>query len=141
MNTVAQEPVANPLFTGGQVAMQSIIHRGDGDDFNLLIVHFSAGSRSKFHIHSSDQVLVITEGAGKVATDDEVVKVTPGDVVLIPAGENHWHGAPDDTAMAHITLTRKGMQTTQTEPYPPLHRWRQPTSASYPLIPPGPDAI
>ena len=38
-----------------------------------------------------------------------------GDVVVIPAGENHWHGAPDATSMAHITITVKGSQTEQTE--------------------------
>ena len=59
--------------------------------------------------------LVITEGTGTVATDDESVSVTEGDVVVIPAGENHWHGAPDATAMAHITITVKGSQTEQTE--------------------------
>ena len=31
------------------------------------------------------------------------------------AGENHWHGAPDATSMAHITITVKGSQTEQTE--------------------------
>jgi quercetin dioxygenase-like cupin family protein len=43
------------------------------------------------------------------------VVVTEGDVILIPGGENHWHGAPDDTSMAHITVTVKGSQTEQTE--------------------------
>jgi len=35
--------------------------------------------------------------------------------VVIPAQENHWHGAPDSTAMTHITVTAKGSQTEQTE--------------------------
>jgi quercetin dioxygenase-like cupin family protein len=34
---------------------------------------------------------------------------------MIPAGEDHWHGAPDATAMSHITITVKGSQTEQTE--------------------------
>ena len=41
---------------------------------------------------------------------------TYASVVLIPAGENHWHGAPGSTPMAHIAITQKGSQTTQTEP-------------------------
>jgi quercetin dioxygenase-like cupin family protein len=34
---------------------------------------------------------------------------------LIPAGENHWHGAPGDTPMSHITIQTKDSKTTQTE--------------------------
>ena len=103
------------LMTGTQVWRQSILNPDDSQNFNFAIVAFDAGSRNKFHKHSGDQILVITEGTGKVATDDEVLEVTQGDVVVIPAGENHWHGAPDGTAMAHITITVKGSQTEQTE--------------------------
>ncbi len=74
-----------------------------------------AGARTKYHKHSGDQILIITEGTGSVGTDNETVKVVEGDVVLIPAGENHFHGAPDATSMGHITITVKGSQTEQTE--------------------------
>ena len=104
------------LMTGTQVYRQSILQTGESKNFNFAIVSFDAGSRNKFHIHAGDQILVVTEGTGKVATDNEVVTVTEGDVVLIPAGENHWHGAPDNTSMAHITITVAGTETTQTEP-------------------------
>ncbi len=103
------------LMTGTQVYRQPILDPGDSQNFNFAIVAFDAGSRNKFHIHSGDQILVITEGTGKVANDAEVLTVNEGDVVLVPAGENHWHGAPDDTSMAHITITVAGSQTTQTE--------------------------
>jgi quercetin dioxygenase-like cupin family protein len=103
------------LMTGTQVWRQPILDPADSNNFNFAIVAFDAGSRNKFHIHSGDQILVITEGTGKVATDDEVLEVSQGDMVVIPAGENHWHGAPDATAMAHITITVKGSQTEQTE--------------------------
>lgn len=103
------------LMTGTQVWRQAILDPDDSDNFNFAIVAFDAGSRNKFHKHSGDQILVITEGTGKVATDDEVLEVNQGDVVVIPARENHWHGAPDDTSMAHITITVKGSQTEQTE--------------------------
>jgi quercetin dioxygenase-like cupin family protein len=104
------------LMTGTQVWRQPILNPDDSNNFNFAIVAFDAGSRNKFHKHSGDQMLIVTEGTGTVATDDEEVEVTVGDVVIIPAGENHWHGAPGDTAMAHITVTVKGSQTEQTEP-------------------------
>jgi quercetin dioxygenase-like cupin family protein len=103
------------LMTGNQVHRQAILEPGESGNFNFAIVSFDAGSCTHFHTHSGDQLLVITQGSGKVATDSEVLKVTEGDMVLIPAGENHWHGAPDDTSMAHITITIPGSKTTQTE--------------------------
>jgi quercetin dioxygenase-like cupin family protein len=118
MKDVAKEPLpmTGGLMTGTQVYLQSLYGSGQSENFNCAIVEFSAGSRNKFHKHSDDQILVITKGTGKVATDHEVLTVTEGDVVLIPAGENHWHGAPDDTSMAHITITVYGSPTEQTEP-------------------------
>ena len=103
------------LFTGTKVYRQAVFNPGDSSNFNFGIVAFDAGSRNKFHIHSGDQILIITEGTGKVVSDAETLTVSEGDVVLIPAGENHWHGAPDATSMAHITITVAGSQTTQTE--------------------------
>ena len=108
-------PMSGGLFTGTQVWRQAILEPEDSDNYNFSIVGFEAGSRNKFHKHSGDQILIITEGTGKVASDDEVLTVTEGDVILIPAGENHWHGAPDSTSMAHITVTAKGSSTEQTE--------------------------
>ncbi|MDA0734606.1 MAG: cupin domain-containing protein [Chloroflexi bacterium] len=115
MGSVPVEAATSALFTGN-VTRQNVLAPGDSKNFNFGIVSFSAGSRNKFHKHSGDQILIITEGTGKVATDNETVVVNEGDVVVIPAGENHWHGAPDGTAMAHITVTVNGSQTEQTEP-------------------------
>ena len=36
-------------------------------------------------------------------------------MVLIKAGENHWHGANDEFSMSHITITVSGSETRQTE--------------------------
>ena len=34
--------------------------------------------------------------------------ITEGDIVLIPAGEKHWHGAVEDADFSHIYFFRKG---------------------------------
>jgi len=33
-----------------------------------------------------------------------VEEIRPGDVVWIPPGEKHWHGATPTTAMMHIAI-------------------------------------
>ncbi len=114
MGSIPKEAAVSRLFSG-DVTRQVVFQPGDSSNFNFGIVSFSAGSRNKFHKHSGDQILIITEGTGTVATDNESLTVTEGDVVIIPAGENHWHGAPDATSMAHITVTVSGSQTEQTE--------------------------
>jgi quercetin dioxygenase-like cupin family protein len=108
-------PMIGGLMTGTQVWRQAILNPDDSTNFNFAIVAFDAGSRNKFHKHSGDQILIVTEGTGIVANDTESLTVTEGDVIVIPAGENHWHGAPDATSMAHITVTVKGSETEQTE--------------------------
>jgi len=107
-------PASGALFTPG-VQRQVVFEPDDSQTFNFGIVNFGAHSRNKFHKHSTDQILVITDGTGVVATDTEQRTVTAGDVILFRAGENHWHGAPGDTAMSHIAITGKGSQTEQTE--------------------------
>jgi quercetin dioxygenase-like cupin family protein len=110
-----REPAVSPLFTG-QVFRQVIVNPDESKSFNFSIVNFSAGSRNKFHQHTSDQILIVTEGTGVVATDTEERTVTVGDIILIPAGENHWHGAPGSTPMSHITVQTKDSKTQQNEP-------------------------
>jgi len=46
-----------------------------------------------------------------VATEAGRHLVEPGDVVLIPAGEKHWHGGTETTAMAHISIGTPGETT------------------------------
>ncbi len=115
MRDVPAVPATGALFTGTPVSRQTIFQPDDGRSFNFAIVNFSAGSRNKFHAHTSDQILLVTEGTGTVATDDGEQTVTAGDVILIPAGEKHWHGAPGATPMSHITITAKDSKTTQLE--------------------------
>ena len=48
-------------------------------------------------------------------SEQEEREVTTGDIVHIPAGEKHWHGARKESYMTHITVTAKDSQTTQLE--------------------------
>jgi len=113
MNAVAKEKFESPLFTGPQVSRQTLLP--DSKEFNVNIVNFGQGVRNKFHAHDSEQVLIVTSGKGYIATETEKKEITPGDVVLIPAGEKHWHGAADDSGFSHIFVSRLGSELTQLE--------------------------
>jgi len=43
-----------------------------------------------------------------VPTEQEEVRIEPGDVVLIPAGERHWHGAAAGMDMTHLAILTPG---------------------------------
>ena len=107
---------ASVLINSARISVQRLLQPGDSDNYMFGLLRFGAGSRSKFHTHSGDQILVIVEGTGKIATENEVLTVTERDAVLIPAGESHWHGAPDDTPMAHIYVLVAEDHSEPTEP-------------------------
>ena len=102
----AQDGSENRIFRG-KVSVQRVIGENTGE-FRVIVVHFSPGAVNVFHTHTFDQVLYVTEGKGIVAIETEEVTVTPGAVILIPAGERHWHGATRDSAFSHIAVMAPG---------------------------------
>lgn len=103
----AQDATATGNFAG-QVWMQRLITERESPDVEVLVVSFEAGGRTRPHVHPVDQVLQIVSGRGIVANGTERRFVGPGDVVVVPAGEWHWHGAAPDSAMTHISIKRYG---------------------------------
>ena len=89
------------LMTGTQVWRQAILNPDDSSNFNFAIVAFDAGSRNKFHIHSGDQILVITEG---------------GERARLPPMTRYWKSAK--ATSSSFPLAR----TTGTE-RPTIPRW------------------
>ena len=101
-------PIAG--WTGGAVSRtrQEIITDGQSEKFRCNVVNFGVGATTGWHVHDSDQILVVTAGKGIAANETEEREITVGDVVHIKAGERHWHGAKADSAMSHITVTTAG---------------------------------
>src|SRR3954465_4487361 len=102
---LAQDAAPSGNFSG-QVWMQRLLTEEHSQDIELLVVSFEVGGRTRPHMHAVDQILQIVSGRGIVATGSERRFVEPGDVVLIPSGEWHWHGATPDSAMTHISIKR-----------------------------------
>ena len=111
---VVKEPAVNPLFTG-PVTMQPIVSAERSKNFLISQVNFGRGVRNKFHSHTIEQILIVTEGKGVVATDKEEINVGLGDVIFIPAGEKHWHGAAKGATFSHLYVMSPSSKTTQLE--------------------------
>ena len=113
ISNVDKEAFDSPLFTGSDVTRQILLP--DSKEYNLNVVNFGKGIRNKFHSHDHEQILIVTTGEGIIATETEEKMITVGDIVLIPAGEKHWHGATADSEFAHIFVSKLGTQLTQLE--------------------------
>jgi len=84
----------DPLFQPAEGA-----HAGGGS------VTFEPGARTAWHVHPLGQTLVVTAGCGLVQRwGGPIEEIRPGDVVWIPPGVKHWHGAAPATAMTHIAI-------------------------------------
>ena len=112
-NQVEKEPFISPLFTGNDVTRQALLP--ESKEYEISNVGFGTGVRNKFHAHDTEQILIVTSGKGIIATEERQQVITEGDIVLIPAGEKHWHGATEDSDFSHIYFFRKGSQLTQFE--------------------------
>ena len=88
--TVWQDPIITP-----QPPMQ----------LNSSRVAFEPGARTAWHTHPLGQTLYVIQGIGRVqAKGGPIREIRPGDVVWIPPGEKHWHGAAPTTGMVHIAM-------------------------------------
>jgi quercetin dioxygenase-like cupin family protein len=68
-------------------------------------VTFEPGARTAWHTHPLGQILIVTAGCGRVQRwGGPIEEIRQGDVVRIPPGQKHWHGATPNTAMTHIAI-------------------------------------
>jgi len=71
-------------------------------------VTFEPAARTAWHTHPLGQTLIVTSGVGRVQCwGRPIEEIRPGDVVWIPPGEKHWHGAAPATAMTHTAIQEK----------------------------------
>ncbi len=79
-------------------------------------VTFEPGCRNNWHIHHAEtgggQILLCTDGRGWYqAWGEKARELHPGDVVYIPAGVKHWHGAAKDSWFSHVAISVPGTGT------------------------------
>ena len=72
------------------------------------LVTFEPGARTAWHTHPLGQILIVTAGTGRVQRwGDPIEEIRKGDVVWIPPGQKHWHGAASNSSMAHIAIVEQ----------------------------------
>lgn len=82
----------------------------------LANVTFEPGCRNNWHIHHAarggGQILLCTAGRGWYQEWGKPARsLQAGDVVHIPAGVKHWHGAAADSWFAHLAVEVPGEDT------------------------------
>ena len=71
-------------------------------------VLFEPGARTAWHTHPLGETLIVTAGTGRVQRwGDPADEIRQGDVVWIPPGQKHWHGAAPNSSMTHIAVTEQ----------------------------------
>ena len=79
-------------------------------------VTFEPGCRNNWHIHHAKngggQILVCVAGRGYYQEwGKPAQELRPGDVVNIPVGVKHWHGAAPDSWFSHLAVEVPGDET------------------------------
>lgn len=79
-------------------------------------VTFEPKCRNNWHIHKAEQgggqIILCSDGQGWYQEWGQPArKLSAGDVVHIPAGVKHWHGATKDSWFSHIAVECPGVNT------------------------------
>jgi len=91
-------------FTGS-VQVQQLFPIHDPSRTSGGEVTFEPGARSAWHTHPLGQFLIVTEGTGWIQQwGGPIEEIRKGDVIWIPAGVKHWHGANPTTTMTHLAI-------------------------------------
>jgi quercetin dioxygenase-like cupin family protein len=103
--TAQNVTMGSPNRFTGSVRVQSLFDPTEPSRTSAGAVTFQPGARSAWHTHPLGQILIVTDGVGWIQQWGGPVQVIrTGDVVWIPPGVKHWHGATPTTAMTHIAV-------------------------------------
>ena len=92
-------------FTGG-VRVEMLFEAVEPSHASGGSVTFEPGARTAWHSHPGGQILIVTAGIGRVQPwGGPIEEIQVGDVVRIPAGQKHWHGASPQASMTHLAIT------------------------------------
>jgi len=137
-------PAPPENFTGS-VRVEALFEALDPSHTSGGSVTFEPSARTAWHTHPRGQILIVTAGTGRVQRwGDPIEEIRPGDVVRIPPGQKHWHGASPLTSMTHIAITEhrdgtrvRWMEQVSDEQYNAAPAGREGQAQAQPKTPPG----
>src|SRR3954470_13320082 len=102
---IERAPEAN--FTG-DVRVERLYDSVDPSRASGGFVTFAPGARTAWHSHPGGQILLVTAGTSRVQLWGQAIEeIQTGDVVTIPAGVKHWHGASPGASVTHLGITEQ----------------------------------
>ncbi|AGO55872.1 hypothetical protein SOD_c28990 [Serratia plymuthica 4Rx13] len=102
--SLPSRPGPEDYFTG-QVRIDAPFAGTEPARVGGATVTFEPGARTAWHTHPLGQTLIVTQGRGWIQVwGDSIQEMNQGDIVWIPEGVKHWHGATPETAMTHIAI-------------------------------------
>lgn len=110
-------PLGNPNDGFAQYFIgQSYLAPVSIEQVPMFNVTFEPGCRNNWHIHHADkdggQMLICVGDRGWYQEWGKPAReLHPGDVVNIPAGVKHWHGAAADSWFSHLAIEVEGENT------------------------------
>ena len=92
----------------GSVILARVLRASD-DSVRVYEVCFAPASRTVWHAHAGEQLLVILSGHCVVQCGEAPARhLAPGEGMRVPAGVRHWHGALATGPASHLALNAHG---------------------------------
>ena len=109
-------PIGEPNPYGDYFVGQSYLAPVSTEQIPIYNVTFEPSCRNNWHIHHAKsgggQMLICIGGRGYYQEwGKEARELNPGDIVNIPAGVKHWHGAAKDSWFAHLAIEIQGEES------------------------------
>ena len=101
---IPREPTGSEHFTG--VVQRQNLGTIESPAGSALVVTFAPAARTHWHSHPDGQILHVIDGRGRVVNrNGEGSDLQPGDLVITPPDEVHWHGAAQGAHLTHLALS------------------------------------
>lgn len=117
---IGQPNEAHREYFTGKSYLNALIVPDKSNTINVTNVTFEPSCINHWHKHTTEQILLVIEGIGWYQEWGKPAQLLQkGDVVVVPIGVKHWHGATAQSWFAHLAIM--DVQKAKTE-------WKEPVS-------------
>lgn len=101
---VSLDYVLDPQYKDDAIIERISDSSTDSQGLGVALVKFPVGVRRPWSSHPQDQYIFIVSGNGIIASRDEEIELTQGDLVFVPASLEHQHGASIKKGMIQLSI-------------------------------------